>query len=35
MIENTVKSAAADLEALQTTIELIVNARKSPKSKDN
>ena len=35
IIENTVKSAAEDLEALQTTIELLVNARKSAKSKDN
>jgi voltage-gated sodium channel len=35
IIENTAKSAAADLEALQATIELLVNARKSAKSKDN
>jgi hypothetical protein len=34
IIENTVKSAAADLEALQAPIELLVNARKSAKSKD-
>jgi voltage-gated sodium channel len=34
IIENTVKSAAADLEALQAPIELLVNARKSSKSKD-
>ena len=35
IIENTAKSAAADLEALQATIDLLVNARKSAKSKEN